>query len=370
VPALIAPAVKGIRKMIRAFFYSVAIVLLAVFSVVAQEPREIVAKVDGENISVKDLRDAAGVSLARLEDATYRLKQQALQSLIEDKLLAHEARRRNVPLESLIETEITSKVATVTPQEIDTLYEIYEKRWQKPKAEVEGQLRSLLLEQKIKVRRHEFAQALQANAKVSVYLDSAAPVRAVVGVDGPSRGPASAAVTIVEFEDFQCPFCKGAQDIMEQVLARYKDRVRMVHRDLPLRTLHPASWKAHEAGRCAEEQGKFWEYRALLYKNAPGVSPDQLNNYASQAGLNISDFTKCLDSEKFNAVIQKDEDEANRLGIQGTPFFFINGRLLSGAQPMSEFVRIIEDELNKPPTDRGSKTSEVDKTVHNSGSSQ
>ena len=144
----------------------------------------------------------------------------------------------------------------------------------------------------------------------------------------------------------------------------------MVHRDLPLRTLHPASWKAHEAGRCAEEQGKFWEYRALLYKNAPGVSREQLNNYASQAGLNISDFTTCLDSEKFNAVIQKDEDEANRLGIQGTPFFFINGRLLSGAQPMSEFVRIIEDELNKPPTDRGSKTSEVDKTLHNSGSSQ
>ena len=257
--------------MIRTCSYLVAIAFLAAFSVLAQEPRETVAKVDGENISAQDLRDAAGVSLSRLEEATYRLKQQALQSLIEDRLLSHEARRRNVSLESLIETEITSKVGAVTPQEIDALYEIYEKRWQKPKSEVEGQLRSLLLEQKIKVRRHEFAQALQANAKVYVYLDSSAPVRAVVGVDGPSRGPASAAITIVEFEDFQCPFCKRAQDIMEQVLARYKDRVRMVHRDLPLRTLHPASWKAHEAGRCAEEQGKFWEYRALLYKNAGPV---------------------------------------------------------------------------------------------------
>jgi protein-disulfide isomerase len=351
VPALIAPAVKGIRKMIRAFFSSVAIMLLAVFSVIAQEPREIVAKVDGENISVQDLRGAAGVSLARLDDATYRVKQQALQSLIEDKLLAHEARRRHVSLESLIETEITSKVGVVTPQEIDALYEIYEKRWQKPKSEMEGQLRSLLLEQKIKQRRHEFAQTLQANAKVSVYLDAPTAVRTVVGVDGPSRGPAGAAVTIVEFEDFQCPFCKRAQDIMEQVLARYKDRVRMVHRDLPLRTLHPASWKAHEAGRCAEEQGKFWEYRTLLYKNSPASSPEQLNSYASQVGLDVSDFTKCLDSGKFNAVVQKDEDEANRLGIQGTPVFFINGRLLSGAQPESEFVRIIEDELNKPRSD-------------------
>jgi len=356
--------------MIRAFFYSVAITLFAAFSVIAQEPREIVARVDGENISVRDLRDAAGVSLERLEDATYRLKQQKLQELIEDKLLAREARRRNVSLESLIESEIKSKAGAVTSQEIDALYEIYEKRWQKPKSEVEGQLRSLLLEQKIKVRRHEFAQALQANATVSVYLDAPTPVRAVVGVDGPSRGPAGAAVTIVEFEDFQCPFCKRAQDTMEQVLARYKDRVRVVHRDLPLRTLHPASWKMHEAGRCAEEQGKFWEYRALLYNSVPAASPEQLNNYASQVGLNVSDFTKCLDSEKFNAVIQKDEDEANRLGIQGTPFFFINGRLLSGAQPMSEFVRIIEDELNKPRTDRASKTSDVDKTLHNSGPSQ
>jgi protein-disulfide isomerase len=337
--------------MIRTCSYLVAIAFLAAFSLMAQEPREIVANVDGENISAQDLREAAGVSLARLEDETYRIKQQKLQSLIEDKLLAHEARRRNVSLESLIETEITSKVGAVTPREIDALYEMYEKRWQKPESEVEGQLRSLLLEQKVKARRHEFAQSLQAKAKVSVYLESPTPVRAAVGVDGPSRGPSNAAVTIVEFEDFQCPFCKRAQDTMEQVLARYKDRVRMVHRDLPLRTLHPASWKAHEAGRCAEEQGKFWEYRALLYQNAAAISPDQLNNYASQAGLNVSDFTKCLNSGKFNSVVQKDEDEANRLGIQSTPSFFINGRLLSGAQPESEFVRIIEDELSKPRSD-------------------
>jgi protein-disulfide isomerase len=241
---------------------------------------------------------------------------------------------------------------------------------QKPEAEVAEQLRSVLLEGKIRQRRHEFAQTLQANANVSVYLEQPTPVRAVVGANGPSRGPAGAAVTIVEFEDFQCPFCKRAQDTMEQVLARYKDRVRMVHRDLPLRTLHPASWKAHEAGRCAEVQGKFWEYRDQLYKNPAAISPEQLNDYASEAGLNVSDFRKCLDSGKFDRVIQKDEDEANRLGIESTPSFFINGRLLSGAQPESEFVRIIEDELHKPRTDKGSRTSEVDKTPRTSGSSQ
>ncbi len=356
--------------MIRTWFYSAVMMLFVVSSVVAQEPREIVAEVDGENISAQDLRDAAGVSLARLEDETYRLKQQKLQSLIEERLLAHEARRRKVSVESLVQTEITAKTVAVTHEEVLSAYEMYKSRLQKPESEVEAQLLSMLHERKVAARRQEFLSSLRTSAVVSVNLMPPASFRASVGLDGPTRGASNAPVTIIEFEDFQCPFCKRAQDTVDQVLARYKDRVRIVHRDLPLRTLHPASWKAHEAGRCAEEQGKFWEYRALLYKNAPAASPEQLNNYASQAGLNVSDFAKCLDSGKFNAVIQKDEDEATRLGIQGTPFFFINGRLLSGAQPESEFVRIIEDELKTPRSDGGSKTTEVGKTLRNTASSR
>ena len=346
--------------MIRTCFYSAAIMLVAVSSVLAQEPREIVAEVDGEKISAQDLRDAAGISLAKLEDETYRLKQQKLQSLIEERLLAHEARRRKISVESLVQTEITVKTAAVTHEEVLSAYEMYKSRLQKPESEVEPQLLAMLHERKVAARRQEFLSSLRAAADVSVNLMPPASFRANVGLDGPARGASNAPVTIVEFEDFQCPFCKRAQDTVEQVLARYKDRVRMIHRDLPLRTLHPAAWKAHEAGRCAEDQGKFWEYRALLYKNAPAATPEKLNNYASQAGLNVSDFTKCLDSGKFNAIVQKDEDEANRLGIQGTPFFFINGRLLSGAQPESEFVRIIEDELHKPRSDGGSKATEVE----------
>jgi protein-disulfide isomerase len=370
VPALIAPALKGMRKMIRTRFYSAALMIFAVSSVVAQEPRETVAEVDGEKISAQDLRDAAGVSLAKLEDEMYRLKQQKLQSLIEERLLAHEARQRKISVESLVQTEITAKAPAVTHEEVLSAYELYKSRLQKPESEVEPQLLSLLHERKVAARRQEFLRPLRTAADVSVNLMPPASFRASVGLDGPTLGAGNAPVTIVEFEDFQCPFCKRAQDTMEHVLAHYKDRVRMVHRDLPLQTLHPASWKAHEAGRCAEAQGKFWEYRALLYKNAPAASPQQLNNYASQAGLNASDFTECLNSGKFSAVVQKDEDEANRLGIQGTPVFFINGRLLSGAQPESEFVRIIEDELNRPGNDRGSKTAEVDKALSNKDASR
>jgi len=312
-----------------------------------EAPPATVAEVDGERISSQALNDASGEALATLEEQAYKLKQQKLDDMIDDRLLAREAKRRNVSLEALINTEITSKAAAVTPEEIHRVYELNKNQLQKPESEVEGQLRTVLHDQKVMTRRHEFAKSLRANAKVSVYLEPPPPFRAAVGVNGPSRGPANARVTIVEFEDFQCPFCRKAQDTVQQVLLRYKDTVRMVHRDFPLQPLHPASWKAHEAGRCAEEQGKFWEYRDLLYKNAPVAGPEQLTAYASQLGMDSADFKKCLDSGKFKAIVQRDEDEGDRLGVQGTPAFFINGRPLSGAQPESEFSRMIDEELNR-----------------------
>jgi len=321
--------------------------ILLIPTIVAQKTAETVAEVDGDRISLQQLTQASSLPLAKLEEQAYRLKQLKLQELIEERLLVHEARRRNVSLESLIDAEITSKAAEVTPKEIDTFYELYQSRLHKPESEVEGQLRSVLQERKVMARRHEFAKTLQANAKVSIYLDPPLPFRVAVGLDGPSRGPSDALVTVVAFEDFQCPLCKTAQGPLDRVLLRYKDKVRVVHRDFPLQSIHPASWKAHEAARCAEEHGKFWEYRDLLYKNAPAASLEQLTSYASQLGLDSSEFKKCMDNGKFKDVVQRDEDEANRLGIQGTPAFFINGQLLSGAQPESEFVRMIDEELNK-----------------------
>jgi protein-disulfide isomerase len=305
------------------------------------------AEVDGERISLQDLKEAAGEPLATLEEQAYRLKQQKLQQMIEDRLLVHEAHRRNVSLQWLIDAEITSKVPEVSSEEVHRVYELNKTQLLKPESAVEGQLRSFLRKHKIAARQEEYAKFLQARATVSIYLLPPPPFRVDVHSEGPSRGPADAPVTIIEFEDFQCPFCRKAQDTLEQVVLHYKDKIRIVHRDFPLEQLHPASWKAHEAGRCAEEQGRFWEYRSLLYRNAPAASQEQLKGYAAKLALNVSDFEKCLDSGKFSAVVKKDADEGNRLGVEGTPAFFINGRRLSGAQPESEFARIIDEELSK-----------------------
>jgi protein-disulfide isomerase len=154
-------------------------------------------------------------------------------------------------------------------------------------------------------------------------------------------------VTIVEFEDFQCPFCKKAQAVMDQVLVHYKDRVKLVHRDFPLDSLHPASRNAHEAARCAGLQGKFWEYRSLLYAGGAAANEEQLEKYAAGAKLDVVAFSNCMASGQFKAAVQKDEEEGARLGVEGTPAFFVNGRLLSGAQPESAFVQVIEEELTR-----------------------
>jgi len=325
--------------------------LLCAASVFGQDlsPRETVAEIDGEKITADELRQAAGQPLASLEEQAYVLKQQKLQQLIADRLLAQEARRQNITVEALVEHETASKITPATAEDIHGLYEANKAQLQKPEsdAEVQNLLRTFLRDQKVAARRLEYVKSLQSRSTVAMHLERPMPFRANVAATGPSRGSTNAPVTIVEFEDFQCPFCRKAHETLEKVLVRYKNDVRLVHRDFPLQPLHPAAFKAHEAARCAEKQGKFWEYRGLLYDKAPAAAPEQLNEYARTSGLDAAAFKQCLENGASRTVIQKDVDEGNRVGVNGTPAFFINGRLLSGANPESEFARIIDEELSK-----------------------
>ena len=336
-------AARGTRGSPRRLATVVALASCLFFGVAASA--QTVAEVEGEKIDAGDLKQAAGQALAALEEQAYRLKQQNLQQLIGDRLIAHEAERRKMSVDALVEAEIASKVAPVSAEDIHALYDANKNQLPRPESELKDQLDAYLRAQRMAVRRQEFVLSLQAAADVKVYLTAPAPFRAELHGDGPVQGDASAPVTIVVFEDFQCPFCKQVHETLERVVARYKDKVRLVHRDFPLDALHPAAWRAHEAARCAEQQGKFWEYRNLLYANAPAASPEQLGRYASDAGVDPAAFGRCVEGDRFKAEIEADVKEGERLGINGTPAFFINGRLLSGSQPESEFSRIIDEEL-------------------------
>jgi protein-disulfide isomerase len=161
----------------------------------------------------------------------------------------------------------------------------------------------------------------------------------------PVKGAATAPVTIVECSDVHCPFCTRVLPTLTQLESQYDDNVKLVFRDYPIDQLHSGARKAHEAARCAKEQGKFWAYHDTLFANAPKASPNQLKAYAQEVELDVAAFEQCVSSGKYQAAVQHDIDEGTRAGVTGTPAFFINGRLVSGAQPLERFVQIIEEEL-------------------------
>jgi protein-disulfide isomerase len=187
---------------------------------------------------------------------------------------------------------------------------------------------------------------LRDAAEVKVFLAAPPVFRADVNLTGaPVRGNAAAPVTVVEFSDFHCPFCRQVQPVLTQLLQKYNGRVRLVYKDMPLDALHGQARGVAEAGRCAAEQGRFWEFHDKVYANGPDGSAPTMQRLAQEAGVDVNKFESCRTSRKFQAGVEKDVQEGTELGINGTPGFFINGRFLSGAQPIEAFTRIIDQEL-------------------------
>jgi len=164
--------------------------------------------------------------------------------------------------------------------------------------------------------------------------------------DDPVKGPSDAKVTIVEFSEFQCPFCARVQPTVNQILEEYGDDVRIVYRDFPL-SFHQYAQKAAEAAECADDQGKFWEYHDKLFENQQALDTSNLKQYAKDLGLDSAQFDSCLDSGKYELEVKKDFQDGQSYGVSGTPTFFINGIKVVGAQPFSTFKQVIDSELTK-----------------------
>jgi protein-disulfide isomerase len=163
------------------------------------------------------------------------------------------------------------------------------------------------------------------------------------------RGNPNAPVTIVEFSDFECPYCKAAEPTLKHLLEKYSGQLKIGYRDLPIRGSHPHADAAAEAARCAGDQGKFWEYHDILFADPksgkPWLDEDGLKEHAKAVNLDEAKFNQCVASGKFRAKVQEDYEEASKVGITGTPGFFVNGILLNGAQPSSAFEKVIDAQL-------------------------
>ncbi len=167
--------------------------------------------------------------------------------------------------------------------------------------------------------------------------------------DDPFRGMKNAPVTIIEFSDFQCPYCaRFFEQTLPLIEKNYIDtgKARIVYRDFPL-GFHENAEKAAEAAECADEQGKFWEYHDKLFENQGAIGVSNLKQYAESIGLNIEKFSSCLDSGEMASEVKEDAKDGTKYGVTGTPSFFINGINIVGAQPYAVFEQIINMELGK-----------------------
>lgn len=305
---------------------------------------DVVATINGQPITEAEVRQASPEEFARLEQEHRKnirdLIESQLTRIIEDRMIDAEAKARKTDREQLL---ASIQPADVTDADVDAFYEENRAQITRPKQQVAGQIKTYLAEQRRLEAREQFFKGLKEKYKVDIKL---APLRTEVAATGPSAGPANAPVTIIEFSDFQCPFCSRMIPTLEQVKAKYGDKIRLVFRQFPL-DFHPHAQKAAEASLCANEQGKFWELHDAMFQNQQQLAPENLKARAAGLGMNAEQFNACLDSGKFAAQVATDRAQGTAAGVSGTPAIFINGRFINGAVPFEQIAAVIDDELRR-----------------------
>lgn len=311
----------------------------------AEDPRKVVARLAGDSITLEEVDRHAAGKLLRLRNEQYEARREALDEMIAERLFKKEAATRGLTQEALLKAEIEGKVAAPTAAEVAMIYEQNKAAaGGRSLAEVTPLIERSVRERRLAERAAKFRDELKAKASVQVSLE-APRVPLNVPAAAPALGPTNAPVTIVEYLDYQCPFCHRAEAVVEQVLGRYPGRVRFVHRDFLLGK--PRSLAAARAARCAGEQGKFWEYHRSLLTAAGDMSDEDLRSRAASMGLDAGRFSSCAASGRYDADINSSTESGHAVGIDATPTFFINGRRLTGALPAGQFAEAIEEELNR-----------------------
>jgi protein-disulfide isomerase len=301
-----------------------------------------VAIVGGQVISEQDLIETVGPQLMQLRNQEYDIKSKGLESLIRQKLVDAEAKKRGITPLQLMEQEVDSKVPEPGDAEVEAYF------WGQNRAgarfeDVKDRFRAALKQIRIQKAREAYADSLRAKTEVAVMLH--APTVSVAYDPARVKGDRNAPITIVEFADYQCPYCKKSEETIRSVLAKYRGRVKLSFRDFPLEMIHSRAEKAAEAARCAGEQGKYWEYHDALFADQSKLDDSSLADYARALKLDERAFQGCLAGGKFRSAVESDVREATRVGVSGTPAYFINGVFLNGAQPQAEFEKIIDSLL-------------------------
>ncbi len=318
----------------------------------------VVAEVHGVAITQEDLQSGAAEELekwkmaslqfeAKQERVRHEILQKQLDALVAEKLVALEAAEQGLSDEELLDKEVLSNFEEPTEEEVDAFYQTNQQRLQGPRTQLLPMIRQHLADQKREQIYQDFVDQLETKYGVITHLQ---PLRIDVSTEGhPSHGPADAPVTIVEFSDFECPYCQAMLGTIKNIQEAYGEKVRLVYRQFPLNSTHPNAQRAAEASLCANDQGRFWEMHDLMFEDQRGLSVEALTKKAESLELDGSTFEKCLTSNKYAERVKQDVMDGTVVGVTGTPAIFINGRLLVGNVPYKQLTEIIDDELKALP---------------------
>lgn len=316
-----------------------ALALLGSASAAAQEDSSVVAEVGGVKVTMAELEQEESAKLLSAHYQYYQVEIKALDELIDKKLIEQKAKSEHLTVDQLVDRDIKPLVKDPTDDQMEVYYEGLDT--DQPFEMVRGKILEKLRQMRMEKARAAYARTLRTESTVYVTL---APPRVDVGVESAQMiGPKNAPVTLVEFADYECPYCQKVSPDLRKLQAEFGDKVSFTYRDFPL-PMHAHAEKAAEAARCAGEQGKFWEFHDELFQSKE-LDFDQLKVHAQALKLDSARFDKCLDAGDEAAAVGQDRKEGVRLGLTGTPSFFINGHFLSGAVDYATLRKVVAQQL-------------------------
>ncbi len=303
-------------------------------------PAGVVAEINGVKITLNELEQKRPGALFQARNNYYETIRKAIDEYTDDVLLEQQARKENLTVPQLLDLHV-NQAAGKDPSE-ETIRVFYDSAdTTEPYEKVRVQILDALRQRRVAKAKTAYLQSLRKSATIAVVM---APPRApIAALATPPRGPANARVTLTEYADYECPYCQQIQPTIEKLETEFKGRLAFVYKDFPLPS-HPNAQKAAEATRCADAQGKFWEYHDLL-ESSKKLDVASLKTHARQLKLDAAAFDACLDNGQKAEAVKAQATEAQALGVQGTPTFFINGRYFSGALSYERLRAGILEEL-------------------------
>jgi protein-disulfide isomerase len=304
----------------------------------------VVVEIDGAKVTYGAFEDKLSGNMFQARNAFYEAERKAMDQFVEQFLLEREAKKENVTVTELLEKHVNSTIAKDPSDESLMVY------WEglntkEPFEKLRPQMIDRLRQIRIAKAKAAYLETLHSQAKVVVELT---PPRAQVSIkDAVLRGVPAAPVTIVEYADYECPYCQQVQPGLEKLEAEYKGKVSFTFRDFPL-PMHAHAQKAAEAAHCAAGQGKFWQYHDMLFSTKQ-LEVAQLKEHARTLNLDGAAFDTCLDSGATADAVKAQFAEGQALHIEGTPSFLINGRFFSGGMSYEQLKTVIDEELHAKP---------------------